>query len=158
MVYVLDSSVYISAKNLYYPFEVCPGFWEWILLANSQGKLFSPDRVRDELLRQQDELTGWVRGSGSTLFVPMDNASNGALRQVSEYLNSNFDVAQVANFCRGADYHLVAMGLGKGWTVVTQESRRQKVNIPEVCRGLGVKCMTVFEMLKREKPQFVLKR
>ncbi len=27
-IYVIDSDVFISAKNGYYAFVICPGFWE----------------------------------------------------------------------------------------------------------------------------------
>jgi hypothetical protein len=32
----------------------------------------------------------------------------------------------------------------------------RKVKIPNVCIGLGVKCVTPFEMLRRERARFVL--
>jgi transcriptional regulator with XRE-family HTH domain len=34
----------------------------------------------------------------------------------------------------------------------------KKVKIPEPCIGLGIKCMTPFEMLRRERARFVLGR
>ena len=32
---VLDSDVFIAAKNAYYAFDICPGFWKGILRASS---------------------------------------------------------------------------------------------------------------------------
>ena len=30
--YLVDSDVFITAKNLYYPFDICPGFWSaWFI-------------------------------------------------------------------------------------------------------------------------------
>ena len=34
MKYLLDSNVFIEAKNRYYAFDICPGFWEgWTAFA-----------------------------------------------------------------------------------------------------------------------------
>jgi hypothetical protein len=30
--YIVDSNVFITAKNLYYAFDICPGFWKSIIL------------------------------------------------------------------------------------------------------------------------------
>ncbi len=30
MRYLLDANVFIEAKNLYYAFDICPGFWTWM--------------------------------------------------------------------------------------------------------------------------------
>jgi uncharacterized protein DUF4411 len=30
MAYLLDTDVFIQAKNLHYAFDVCPGFWSWL--------------------------------------------------------------------------------------------------------------------------------
>ena len=46
-----------------------------------------------------------------------------------------------------------------GFTVVTHEepdNSTKKVKIPEVCIGLGIKCMTPFELLRHECARFVL--
>ena len=32
----------------------------------------------------------------------------------------------------------------------------KKIKIPDVCKGLGIDCMTPFEMLRREKARFIL--
>ena len=28
--YLLDTNVFIEAKNRYYSFDLAPGFWEWL--------------------------------------------------------------------------------------------------------------------------------
>ena len=30
MAYLLDSNVFIRAKNDYYDFDICPAFWDWL--------------------------------------------------------------------------------------------------------------------------------
>ena len=31
LTYVVDSEVFITAKNLYYSFDICPGFWKSVV-------------------------------------------------------------------------------------------------------------------------------
>ena len=64
MPYLLDTNVFIEAKNRYYGFEFCPAFWDWLLLANTDGRVFSIDHIGDEILAGDDELTNCL-GSGT---------------------------------------------------------------------------------------------
>jgi Domain of unknown function (DUF4411) len=41
MAYLLDSNIFIQAKNLHYGFDFCPAFWDWILRQNAGGSVFS---------------------------------------------------------------------------------------------------------------------
>lgn len=41
MPYLLDANVFIEAKNAYYGFDFCPGFWEWLVPKNREGLVFS---------------------------------------------------------------------------------------------------------------------
>lgn len=68
MVYLLDSNVFIQAKNLHYGFDFCPGFWDWMVQSNSEGKVFSIEKVKEELFAGDDELTGWAKVQGDSFF------------------------------------------------------------------------------------------
>lgn len=46
--YLVDSNVLITAKNGYYSFAICPGFWDWILSAHAAGRLSSNKHVYRE--------------------------------------------------------------------------------------------------------------
>ena len=73
--YLVDSDVFITAKNLYYPFDICPGFWKSLLHHHREGAVFSIDRVRSELLagRKTEDLVQWVRTEvPEGFFVPVD--------------------------------------------------------------------------------------
>ena len=65
----------------------------------------------------------------------------------------------MSTFFQVADYYLVAQAHTGQHAVVTHEvtsGTRRKIKIPDACIGLGIKCMTPFEMLKRERARFVL--
>jgi len=56
MAYLLDSNVFIRAKNDYYGFDICPAFWDWIEQAHGSGVVYSVEAVYDELVAGDDEL------------------------------------------------------------------------------------------------------
>ena len=75
--YLMDSDVFITAKNLYYPFDICPGFWKSLLHHHRAGRVYSIDRVRSELLagRRTEDLVQWVRNEvPGGFFLPVDTA------------------------------------------------------------------------------------
>ena len=55
MAYLLDADVFISAKNLHYGFDFCPAFWDWIIANNASGRIYSIEKVGDEVLALGDE-------------------------------------------------------------------------------------------------------
>ena len=36
--YLLDSNVFIQAKNLYYGFDFCPAFWDWSRILRAESR------------------------------------------------------------------------------------------------------------------------
>ena len=60
MTYLLDANIFIQAKNLYYSFDFCPAFWDWLDRANADQKVFSIDKVRNELIAGDDSLAQWA--------------------------------------------------------------------------------------------------
>lgn len=48
--FLLDSDVFIAAKNSYYAFAICPGFWKSLIHHHEKKRVFSIDQVRREIL------------------------------------------------------------------------------------------------------------
>ncbi len=160
MTYLLDANVFIQAKNLHYGFDFCPAFWEWLLQKNTAGNLFSIEKVGDELLAGNDELSAWSEQRGEAFFVPPDNSVIPALTTVSAWATTQkYEPAAISTFLQVADYWLVAHALAHGFTVVTHEVPAEsvrKIKIPNACIGLGISFVTPYEMLRRERARFVL--
>jgi hypothetical protein len=160
MTYVLDANVFIQAKNLHYGFDFCPAFWDWVIRENEAGRVLSIERVGDELKAGADELAQWAQQRGSRLFVAPDTLMLDALTRVSTWVTSQgYSAAAVSTFLQVADYYLVSRALAHGDVVVTHEVAAvtaSKVKIPNVCIGMGVKCMTPYEMLRAERARFIL--
>ena len=56
MTYLLDSNVFIQAKNLHYGFDFCPAFWDWVVKRNAAKSVFSIEKVGDEIAAGADTL------------------------------------------------------------------------------------------------------
>ncbi|ASC73377.1 hypothetical protein XM38_043420 [Halomicronema hongdechloris C2206] len=41
MAYLLDTNIFIQAKNDYYGFDLCPGFWAWLEQQNEANTVFT---------------------------------------------------------------------------------------------------------------------
>jgi len=160
MPYLLDANVFIQAKNLHYGLDFCPAFWDWLIAENATSSVFSIERVGDELLAGADELAGWANDRGSDFFLLPDNRLLPALGKVSAWAaGQNYEPAAVNTFLQVADFYLVAHALAHRYIVVTHEiasTSTKKIKIPDACIGLGIKCVTPYEMLRSERARFVL--
>jgi hypothetical protein len=160
MAYLLDANVFISAKNLHYGLDFCPAFWEWIIANNASGVVFSIEKVGDEVLSLGDELSIWADARGASFFLRPSAEVFPALAAVGAWANGqHYEPSAVSTFLQVADYYLVAHALAGRHTVVSHEvpsASKRKIKIPDACIGLGIKCMTPFEMLRRERARFVL--
>lgn len=159
MTYIVDANVFIQAKNLHYGLDFCPAFWDWLLDANRRGVLFSVDPVKRELVDAEDDLSVWVRAHNE-IFKAVDSQTLPSLASVSQWVSRQaYEPSAVSTFLRVADYQLVAYAHAHGHVVVTHEkyaASAKKVKIPNVCIGLGVRCITPFEMLRTEGAKFIL--
>src|SRR5260370_41799451 len=160
MAYLLDGNVFISAKNLHYGLDFCPAFWDWIIASNASGAVFSIEKVSDEVVALADELSVWAGARGAGLFLRPDADVFPALAAVSAWASGQrYEPSAVSTFLQVADYYLVAQALAGQYTVVTHEvpsASTRRIKISDACIGLGIKCMTPFEMLRRERERFVL--
>jgi hypothetical protein len=118
--------------------------------------------VGDEVLALADELSAWADARGAGFFLRPDADVFPALAAVSAWASGQrYEPSAVSTFLQVADYYLVAHALAGRHTVVTHEvpsASTRKIKIPDACIGLGIKCMTLFEMLRRERARFVLGR
>ena len=160
MAYLLDADVFIRAKNLHYGFDFCPGFWEWLVKANRRGRVFSIEKVGDELRAGDDELAEWTNERGGSFFLPPNPEVLVALGTVGDWVTGQgYEPTAIDTFLQVADFYLVAHAFSRGHAVVTHEipsPSKKRIKIPNVCIGLGVKCLTPFEMLRLERARFVL--
>jgi len=160
MAYLVDSDVFIQAKNMHYAFDVVPGFWDWLLDANANGTVASVEAVGYELRGGGDELAQWVVDRDETFFLPPDDDVVASLRVVSEWATNcnRYTAGAIADFLGKADYYLVAYAHAHVDVVVTHEvtsNSRNRIKIPDACADLQIECITPFAMLREAGARFV---
>jgi len=158
-VYLLDTNVFIEAKNRHYGFDFCPAFWEWINQTNNAKKVFSVEKVLDEIRDVKDELTDWANGH-TGIFLKPDSQVVASFQVVSDWaISAGYKPKAVSQFFGAADYYLVAHAHAHGQTVVTHEvwdKAKNNIKIPNACYALKIECSTPFDMLRSEQARFVL--
>ncbi|MFH1595355.1 MAG: DUF4411 family protein [Pseudomonadota bacterium] len=70
--FVLDADVFITAKNLYYAFDLAPGFWKSLINHAGNGRILSIDYVKGELEKGKDQLAQWAKNDFSHAFISTD--------------------------------------------------------------------------------------
>jgi Domain of unknown function (DUF4411) len=161
MTYILDTNIFIQAKNEYYGFDLCPGFWDWLEQQNQAGKVFSIDSVKAELVRGTDDLSKWAKKQGSKFFLPFDQAASLEMQGVSTWVqNGSYRDDVKRTFLSVADPMLIAYAKAHNHTVVSHEvlivGEQKKIKIPAVCNALNVPYIRTFDMLRQQGASFVL--
>jgi hypothetical protein len=165
--FILDSDVFIAAKNAYYAFDICPGFWKGLLQTHGRGRVQSLDRIKAELLSgsRDEDLVKWVKKEVPKGFFhdSNSNAVSTAFAEVMLWVQRNpqyYDRAR-AKFATEADGWLVAYSMVHGTVVVTNEQprpeSRNRVLLPDVCGQFSVKYKDTFLMLRELDVQFDIK-
>ena len=122
MPYLLDSNVFIQAKNLHYGMDFCPGFWDWLVTKNKESQLYSIEKVKDELQAIDDDLSRWAQNRGSQFFLKPDELVLSALVEISRSINEqDYETGAKRVFLQSADYYLIAQAKARGYTIVTHE-------------------------------------
>ena len=159
MQYCLDANIFIQAKNFYYHFGICPGFWDW--LDQQVGTVGSIIPVFDELKAGNDELKDWVtkRKEASRFADVSEKAVQESFRDIAVHVNSRYEAHHAGKFLDGADPWLIAYAQVNDCTVVTGEvlaPGAKKVKIPNICEEFGVDYTNGFTMLQSLSACFIL--
>lgn len=158
--FLLDSNVFIEAAKRYYAFDIAPTFWEQLVHHASEGRILSIDRVRDELAKQQDELSKWANEEFRKYFASTNGQEvREAYGEIMNWVDAQSQFTKDAkdDFARieNADAWLVAYAKAKGYVVVTHEQynsdAKRRIPIPNVCKAFGVPYVNTFEMLRQLK-------
>lgn len=162
MAYILDSNTFIEAKNRYYGMNVCPGFWDWLLLSNTHGHLYSIEMVKKELEKGNDDLNQWAKNNSQLFVKESDLETQNSYGEIAAYAMSleNLNAGAQEEFLRVADSWLIAKAKSTGSTLVTHEqlnpNTKKKILMPNVCEEFGIKWMNTFDCLEELEAKFVL--
>ena len=158
MTYLLDSNVFIQAKNMQYPFDVFPGFWDWLRRDIEAGIIASINPIWQELNKGNDDLLDWANGCKQCgCFLPVDDISTQT--KYSEVASWTFSSERIfkptaqSEFLAIADSWLVAKAATINATIVTHETYdaycKTRVKIPNACVAFNVEYINVIELTRR---------
>jgi hypothetical protein len=160
-VFLLDANVFIEAHRRYYSFDICPGFWNMLLHYNDNSRIFSIDRVKEEM-ESGDELGKWIKDSVPKKFFCStdENKVSQQYFEIMQWVQSSVQFKEQAktDFAQGADGWLISFAKVYGHTVVTHETynpyARRKVSIPNICQDFNVEYSDTFAMLRKLNVRF----
>ena len=162
MHYLLDSNIFIQAKNFYYGMDFCPAFWDWLDREQKAGNIGSISEVANELKGHGDELAEWIKvRNDSAFFLPVDDIqTQQAFAQIANYVAEKYKEPNLAPFLTVADPWLIAKAMTTGATLVTHEklvpANSKKVKIPNICKQFKVPYIDSYALLRNLNAQFVL--
>ena len=97
--YLIDSDVLIDAKNRHYGFDFVPAFWDWIAQQHHAGRVFTVQKVADEVLAGDDELARWMRSRLASFRIAAGPDDQASLRAVAQWAaNARFTQGAVSDF------------------------------------------------------------
>lgn len=160
MAYLLDTNIFVQAKNREYGFDFCPAFWDWLVAANAQSQVFSIEAVYDELIARDDDVSEWSKAHRALFLAPTEESMR-AIAAVQRWANQspNYDLAAKEEFADVADSQLVAVAMLNDDIIVTHElpsDSRKRIKIPNAAAAHHVKVVNPYVMLRTERARFVL--
>ncbi len=84
--YAIDSNILISSSRNFYSFEIAPSFWRQII-EKGHNKIIIVDKIRDEICRNEDELSQWLK-TNESLFIIKNSGDNNILENYAKISTS----------------------------------------------------------------------
>ncbi len=152
-IYSVDTNSLMDWHDRYYPIDVFPGLIPLFDGLIAQNRLVIAETVEDEIKAVGSAgLQAWAK-TRVTIFEPTAQHLAEALNIEGAYPGIKDPRAQYTE----ADAYVIAVARLRGGIVVTQEtssSLKMKPKrthfIPDVCSGLGIPCINILGMMRRE--------
>lgn len=163
--YIADSNFFIQAHRMYYPLDIMPSFWEQVKELADIGQLISIDKVKNEIVRNKDDLTDWCEANLNDTFFQDSQTVIQKYIEVVQWADSRRDHYKAAALdvflsADEADAWLVAYAAidPDGRILVTHETsqpeRKNIIKIPDACTPFGVRYVNTIELFRRLNVRF----
>ena len=162
-IFIIDSNSLITPYKLYYSFDLAPKFWNDIEQKIVDGSIVILDKVYDELLAGDDELSTWLSSIPDlSKLSHKDQSIVLAYGEVLNYIQTSGLYTQNAliewSGNRIADPWIIASAKIHAQTVVTfeassgvisEKSPSSKPKIPDICKHFNVGYTNLFDMMRK---------
>lgn len=161
--FLIDANALITPYRFYYAFDLAPSFWEKLANEFKNNRIVLLDKVKDELLKGEDDLTNWIKENEEIINVCNYKTESviANYQSVLQYIQTSglYKESALAAWVPAniADPWLIAAAKANGYTVVTLEAPsgglstktpNKEAKIPDVAKALGVKTSSLFEMMR----------
>lgn len=161
--FLVDANALMTPYRQYYAFDIAPSFWDKLADAFENNQIILLDKVKDEVLKGNDDLTKWIKNNNEIINVcnykTQSVISN--YQRVLQYIQTCglYKENAIAAWAPAniADAWLIAAAMSNNYTIVTLEAPSGGLNkktpnkvakIPDVAKALGVKTISLFEMMR----------
>ncbi len=156
-IYSVDSSSLMDWQGRYFPTDVFTGLADRVEELIVAGRFLAPALVKEEVGAVGTAgLIAWTE-SHSGIFVPTAEVLAEAQAIQNQFAGLRDPKAEYEE----ADAYVIALAKLRGGIVVTQETpAAEKRNpkrthfIPDVCRELGISCISLLGLMRREGWKF----
>ncbi|MBM6968650.1 DUF4411 family protein [Pseudoramibacter alactolyticus] len=158
--YFLDTNIFISSYRGFYAMDIVPSFWEALSkTALKTKRIYIPDMIKEEVLRNEDELTDWLRENIASFKETLSSVDSvqKSFTKIADWANSTDRFTENAKktFLSCADPWIIAHAMTYGGKVVTMEvpapGSKTKIKIPDVCNQFNVKYITLYSFMRELK-------
>ncbi|HUT61305.1 MAG TPA: DUF4411 family protein [Phycisphaerae bacterium] len=150
MRYSIDTSAILDGWRRHYPPEAFPALWDRIHDLIEAGDLIATEEVLYELEKQDDDVYAWALANRS-IFYSIDPRTQVA---VSQILRDHPRLVDTRKNRSGADPFVIALAKVQDCVVVTGEpptNNPDRPNIPDVCRAMGVRCISLLQLVLEQR-------
>lgn len=162
--FLIDANALLTPYRLYYAFDIAPSFWEKLAEAFNKKQIVLLDKVKDEVLKGDDDLSKWVKANEGIIDICEYKTESviANYQSVLQYIHTCGLYKEIALAAWApaniADPWLIAAAKSNNYTIVTLEAPsgglskktpNKSAKIPDVARALGVKTISLFEMMRK---------
>jgi len=152
MKYIFDSGPFIDCRY-YFP-NIFKSYWYKLNHLAENKDILSVKEVYNEILRGSDIISEWADKNKEIFEKPTSDEFS----VVSDILSRHRELIRAMNISGGtpvADPFIIAKAKVKNLIVVTQETYRDNAHkIPNICKELGVRYMSLEEFMNNEGWEF----
>ena len=155
--YSIDTSAILDAWIRYYPHDTFPSFWSRFKDLGSSQVGVATELVEHELSKKDDGCLKWFKENNlNVFFVGLTESVQNVVTEMMR--NPNYQrLVEDRKGTFGADPFVIALAKVEDLTVVTGErasNNLTKPKIPDVCMDMGIQCINILELMRRERWQF----
>ena len=165
MIYLVDSSCFMTASQKNYPLDIAESFWNKIADLAQNHSFYSIDKVNDEIKAHLDLLSGWCDNNLPDDFfisTETDDVYSKFNELVNWAQNKNINQAGIDKFISAdkADIYFIAFASLKPdeYTIVTEEvsapGSKRDIKLPDACSAFNIRCINFMDMLRELKIKF----